>query len=274
MSDEDLIISGDEAFLFQRRYEAELKPPGLPVVTQAYVGWSMADELTTRNSVSVPVPPKQLQLQCSFDRQMQTHTVQFNAPDNDVVLTGTGIICEAEIIWAVEGNTVRRYVSVADGLAISGEAQSVTVNIFDMSLTNTVRAYRVGCNVAPGVRPDTQQPPTLRVSGFRSSGGVTTGPFPFAGTLTPGDVMSYTIPPNVGAISSYVALSAPNGSPQLGVANDFSVRHETASGAIVREYGIEGCFRFVPLYGGVRTIRITNNRATNILVSHLLGIEG
>lgn len=266
----DVLIHGAEQFLHEKRQQLSTKQPGAVLVQPPpLVGWSITGQLTTHNSLVQPTPPKQLQLQVAFDKQMQTHTVQFNAPDNNIPLGSVaGIICEAEIIWSVEGTQVRRVVSVSDGVAISGEAQGVAVNIYDASFDSGF-TYTVGATVAPGVRGNTQQPPTLRVNGRTALGAV----FPYSAAVAAGATAFFDIPPNVGAVSSYMEVTNLPAAVPLDD-NDITIVHRIASGVPIKQYGLNGCFKYIPLFGSTKSIEITNNSAGFIIMSHQLGIEG
>lgn len=258
---------GYDQYLFQKR---DGNPgPKLPVVAAPNFGWSVFGELISHDSRLSQEPPKVIQLQCSFDRQMQTHTIQFNGPDNFAIGAIGAVMPEAEIIWSVEGVSIRRVVSISDGLSISGEAQSVTVNMYDQSFDGPER-YTVGCTVAPGVRGDTQQPPLLRVN-TTVAGGVQ---FPFGVGLAAAASADWLLPPNVGAVSSFMTVrgAAPPAAPL--VENEVEITHFNGGLVPVKFYGLSGCFKYIPLFGGTRLVRITNRSATAIAVAHHFGIEG
>lgn len=241
----------------------------VPVKPAPLVGWSQSGSLFTHNNTIGPAA-EQVQLQCQFNNQMQTHTVQFNAPDNTVAVAGSGILVEAEILWSVEGGVVRRLVSVLDGMAVSGVAQSVIVNVRDVSLTNIRTEYQVGITVAPGVRGSIHQPPTLRSDGIRSSDGAR---FAYVTNLAPGDSAVWTVPANCGAVSSYITVDSVTAVALTDV--DVRVLQRAVSGVTQKRYGYNGCFSYVPLYPICRDVTITNTRAVgDIQVSNTFGIEG
>ncbi len=258
---------GEEYLHEKRRLPA---PAGrVQVQTEPNVGWSVFGQLVSHDRRLNATPPAGLQLQVQFEHQMQTHTVQFNGPDNLAVGAIGGVICEAEILWSVEGVTVRRVVTVADGVAVSGEAQSVTVNIYDQSFDRGIR-YNVGCTVAPGLRGDTQQPPTLVVPVVTAAG----ASFPFGISIAPGVTVRFPLPQNVGAISSYAVVSsaAPPGAPLAD--NSVLITHRNGGGVPIQFYGFTGCFKYVPLFSTTTSVEFTNQHTSNVLLSHHYGIEG
>lgn len=247
----------------------------IPVQIPTPFGWSVGGALIVGENPFglLPGPPRrQVQLQCRFDRQMQTHTIQFNGPDNNnLQVTGTGVRTQAEILWSVEGNVVRRVVDVLDGTSVSGEAQGVAINIYDYSSVQTTLTYQVACTVAPGVRGNSGQPPTLRPVGLRASDGSLS---PYSVNLTPGNVVTYTVPPNVGAISAIVQAINDAGAASL-VDPEVIVRCLAPAGNILTRYGYNLTGTFQPLPANTAFIQVQNRHAADTInVNCVLGIEG
>lgn len=247
----------------------------IPVQVPAPFGWSVSGTLGVGENPFdlLPGPPRrQVQLSCSFARQMQTHTIQFNGPDNNnLQVTGTGVRTQAEILWSVGGNVVRRVIDVLDGSAISGEAEGVGINIYDYSSVGTNLTYQVACTVAPGVRADSGQPPTLRPVGRRTSDGLL---FPYGANLTPGNVINYTVPPNVGAISALIqAINTVGVATLLGP--ELIVTCLAPAGNILTRYGFTNTGTFQPLPANTAVISVQNRHAADtVMVNCVLGIEG
>lgn len=250
----------------------------VPVAVAPLVGWSNSGVLGVGDNMSngallvPPRPTRQVQLQCQFNRQMQTHTVQFNGPDNNnLQVVGTGVRTQAEILWSVEGGVVRRVVDVLDGTAVSGEAQAVSVNIYDYSNVATALTYQVGVTVAPGVRGNTGQPPTLRPLGTRASDGAV---FPYGANLVPANVINYAVPPNVGAISNCVQAINNAGAASL-LDPEIIVTCLSPAGNVLTRYGYNLTGTFQPLPANTATISVQNRHAADTVnVNCVLGIEG
>ena len=251
----------------------------IPVQVPSPFGWSVGGILGVGDSFNGPanilsVPPnprRKVQLQCSFDRQMQTHTIQFNGPDNNnLQVIGTGVRTQAEILWTVEGNIVRRVVDVLDGTAVSGEAQGVAINIYDYSNVATNLTYQVACTVAPGVRGDSGQPPTLRPLGTRASDGVV---FTYGCNLVAANVVNYDVPPNVGAISACIQAINDAGAAAL-LDPEVIISCLSPAGNVLTRYGNKLTGTFQPLPANTATISVRNRSADTINVNCVLGIEG
>lgn len=132
--------------------------------------WSKAGSLTTGNG------SKTQTLQYQFP-SAGTYTVQFKVESLKAVTPtpngGGGFnesaaqLAKAEIEWAVAGNTIRRVVTIFDGMSVTGVGEGVRVRMMDDSIPpvppNTLvpQDYEVIATVAKGVRANTQQPATF-----------------------------------------------------------------------------------------------------------------
>src|SRR5262245_46015170 len=125
-------------------------------------GWGTSDDLIAGN------PGRHVTLQFPLRRACE-HTVQLGCipgttnPVPGVVLQ---FAAEAEIFWSTGGNTVRRVVSVKDGMSVSGVGEHVKVVVTDKSVfaeggPDDLIAWPVSILVAPGSRGTIQQPPYL-----------------------------------------------------------------------------------------------------------------
>src|SRR5208283_1031541 len=90
-------------------------------------GWSAAGALQASGT-------GQVKLQADFSKGgvgSGQYTVQFNvnAPPNPT--NPNPIFTEALLTWIVEGNSVTRHISIANGTSITGSGQAVTVVIYD-----------------------------------------------------------------------------------------------------------------------------------------------
>ncbi len=234
----------------------------IPVRTQGNVGWGNAGVLTADSNQNNAVS-----LQVGFGPQMQTHTIQFDGPDNTVDL-GPGIVPvpQAEILWQVNGIVIRRLVTVFDGMAISGEAQSVTVNVRDRTLGGNGAQYTVGITVAPGPRGNIQQPPVLVPRGVTAAGSEFQGFI----SLVAGDFAHFLIPQNCGAVNTFLVLRIANGE-NLG---SVTLEYRAVNLGIFMVADGNSRYLWVPLVPGIERITIRNNTANTINAAMFIGIEG
>lgn len=237
----------------------------IPVIGIPYQGWGNSGKLVTG------VASQQVQLAKTFDNQIQTHTIQFDGPDNTLVLTGSQIRCRAEVLWMVNGNTVRRLLEVQDGASISGSAQGVNVNVFDRSIVGgaTPIEYNVSIVAVPGVRPSVEKPPILMPDGRTS--GLPALVQNYYMTLPAAETATWTIPPNAGVITALITAGNRN-NPMA--SDDVAIRHRSAAGTVVNLYDLQGCYKYMPVMPNVATITLTNGTADVLDVSCLLGVDG
>jgi hypothetical protein len=234
-------------------------------------GWSQSGKLTTGNS-QLGVP-----LQADFSKSKHgagNYTIQFGlqAPDPNTVI----IRPEADIQWTVNGNTVRRIVSVTDGLSITGQAEYAKVRLYDAILAGNVPPavagvqYVASINIAPGVRASQQQPPTLMPQRYFNS--VSTEIFILGSISVPAtDFVRVPVPQNAGVISVFVTVAVPAGG--LVTAADFQVRQSNpVVGALKRYFPVgEG---WVSMGSGVTEINLFNFSAASLNASVVFGIDG
>jgi len=129
------------------------------------VGWSSSNKLVTGDRF------KEVSLQADFPRA-ETYVLQFNKTKILRVINPAGeklpVRAEAFITWSVEGNSVTRRVSIANGITIQGVAQAVRVIVKDVTdhPFGTVAPiaqleYSVSAQVTPGTRGSNKFPPFL-----------------------------------------------------------------------------------------------------------------
>lgn len=234
-------------------------------------GWSQSGKLVTANS-QIGVP-----LQADFSKSKHgagNYTIQFGLqpPDPDTVI----IRPEADISWTVNGNTVRRVVSVTDGLSITGQAEYAKVRLYDAILPGNVppaiagEQYIGSINIAPGVRASQQQPPTLLPQRYFTS--VSTEIFILGSISVPAaDFVRVPVPQGVGVISVFVTVAIPLGG--LVTSADFQVRQSNpVVGALKRYFPVgEG---WVSMGSGVTEINLANFSAGSLNASVVFGIDG
>lgn len=116
-------------------------------------GWSASGELRLGSS------SKEVSMQADFDTP-GTYTLQFDIKyplSPSVGFFDWDMAAEADIFWSVEGNSIRRRVTITPGASISGTGQGVKVRLLDASQDNLggiseSANYPVSVQLAPGIR--------------------------------------------------------------------------------------------------------------------------
>lgn len=147
--------------------------------------WQQSGGLTGGNT------DKSVSLQADFTQAPGYYTVQFALSNYPA---GEAPKATAEIVWAVEGASVRRKISIGQGTSISGTGQAVKVIVKDAD--SDPFDYVVQIAVTPGSRPATGQPPMLVYDGYQ--------------TAAPNAQVTFPIEDNVGAISAEVTIAPTN----------------------------------------------------------------
>jgi hypothetical protein len=123
-------------------------------------GWSKTANLRSFNA------GQKDSLQADFDDAggAGTFTVQFDIFNFDPDIGPINPI--AVLDWSVEGNSVRRVISVSSGTSITGVGSAVKVTVYDDNPNiplavppSMPQPYQIGITIAPGVRATTPNPP-------------------------------------------------------------------------------------------------------------------
>lgn len=245
----------------------EMNLPGMP--GNKKVGWSASGKLVTGNRL------RQVTLQADFPR-VEAYILQFNKINNPK--SNLPIRAEALITWSVEGNSVSRKISIANGVALVGAAQAVRVVINDVTqslldaplvVPNGVE-YEVSVQTTPGVRGNTALPPVLvPIEGLLR----------FLGPVAP-LVLNVPVPEDAG-VNSVKVLARRVGFAVAPLPENALIitQLELATGLVGYEYGFQDDFE--PIVPGTDTIQVELNLAAfiippvfPILVTVIFGIEG
>lgn len=214
-------------------------------------------------------------LQANFDEAGE-YTVQFTV-DNIVDLAGIpGIINpRADITWTVEGNPVRRTVSIANGTTVSGVGQACRVDVYDEPLIaggGGAYSYHVGVTLAPGSRAATRIQPQLNpdLGMVGSLGSILVA----AGTST-----TIPVPQDIGATSVYITATGRNGGTLLLLTSaNLAVRHINLLAIIDDKVYNPINAGWVPLAATTTQITLENGfgggSGNDILFSITFGIDG
>lgn len=157
-------------------------------------GWGQSGELIAGND------SKRVTLQFPLKRAGEA-TVQLGCDIRNAEFAAVRFAAIAEILWSTNGNTVRRVVSLKDGMSVTGVGEHVKVIVTDASRSDDIipnnLQWAASIMVAPGSRSATQQPPYLEEQ----------TPFDVAAGAT----AEVPIPENSGVISAFVTAAAPIG---------------------------------------------------------------
>lgn len=268
-----------------------------PNIENAAYGWSSS------GNIIVPIVPfgaggetspieKIGPLQIRFPKPGY-HTVQFNLIQkrpaiNEDVLNPLAVRAGAEIIWSVQGNSVRRQINVTDGTAISGTGEGANILVFDDSFVNGVTdaeyEYDVSMQVTPGARPNLagSQPPIknaeLGFYGVSSANEfVAAGSFSIANAAVPPLLDSRTsiyIPQNCGINSYHLNIAVEGaGALPLPAGDSILITQSAGSPNVAQDIGTvnyNSINKWNPITPGAKIIQITN-RYELVNPSHLFG---
>lgn len=239
--------------------ESELVENGAPGGESIDDGWSSSGTLTAGDTDSA------VQLQANFDTP-GAYTVQFSVSEYDPATDFPLPI--AEVIWSVEGNYVRRVISVSNGISISGVGQGVKVVVRDGAFpTAPANDYVVGIQVAPGTRPAEQQPPSFAPLCAGTDAVLRPGVL----LVAAGAIITVPIPQNIGAISLYT--TAGSTTPVILTEADIQIHQGYTGGVGVKSYDPR-IAQWVPLAPMATELVFYNLSAVTVLFSLTFGIDG
>jgi hypothetical protein len=193
-------------------------------------------------------------------------------PHVDPTVTPGNVTPTAELQWAIGGNIVRRLISVQNGTSITGVAESVIVNVNDLtdsSDTSNLTQYKVGITLAPGVRASYQTPPVLYQYMRGPSAVHSTYGF-FA--LNGGELLYVPVPENAG-ITSVMAMVT-HSTPSV-PATSFIFRQMDSIPNTLKEYN-PNAYDFVALNTQAKFIHCQNLLPVGNLTHFFItwGIDG
>lgn len=178
------------------------------------------------------------------------------------------VVAQAEILWSVKGNFVRRFINVYNGTTISGAGEGVLVRIRDSSEPNVFVAnptkYQVTVNLIPGARPTMAQsmPPIFTprelLTSLVAPPALVAPPYPLP--VGP-DQLLISVPKDCGVTSVMLnfARETDEASTQpLDITNSqVIIRQQNASGEL-NWLNYDSAFKFMPLAPGTTRIGISN----------------
>ncbi len=232
--------------------------------------------LRMRTQVGAVITPAstntQVGMQCPLSRGV--NTVQFSIdPIFNPAALGKRSAAIATVLWSVDGNTIKRRLSMLPGTSISGSADAVQVIMEDDTRVNpappagVLLDYNVGCQVSEGVRAGAMPPvlvPEDNAAGTWFSG---------KAIVNAGAGSAFLAIPNDAGIVSVSAMISSN----TGVVipdNSVVVQQVSGTTIVVREYDPRYGDSFVPLHPFASNIHVLNYGAAQISVYILWGIDG
>jgi hypothetical protein len=246
-------------------------------------GWSIAGMLTAGGQA-------QLKLQADFSPNSGQYTVQFNVSGPSIPNGYNPVFTEALVTWIVEGNSVTRRISVANGTSITGSGQAVVVVMSDATQpiynnpqpTSPAYQYNVSCQVVPGTRQTTEIGPVLYpIKGLLLNGNPGDTCYLQNTEITPGQYIEIPIPQDAGITS---ILTSVVGHVGLGVATTPPTIPEGTALVFVSLQGLQEMLVYdcatpfwYPLLSTAESVFVQNNNATagtKYKFSVTFGIDG
>jgi hypothetical protein len=231
-------------------------------------GWSASGDLVTGSGVSGS--QSYVGMQASLPRE-DSLTVQFN-------VQGINPVCRAEITASVQGNRVKRLLSVSDGASITLRGKNIDVRVKDFTSTGgpfpvAGTKYQVSILGTLGVRAASKQPPLLDPLVYRTTVGganiVIDGPI----LVLAGSTIFVPIPEDSGVNSVFVTVDDGTGVTVF-TQNEIVVRHMSIGGTAMKAYSPYIWADWVPVTSNSSFIGITNRSAVEAFASITFGIDG
>lgn len=217
--------------------------------------WSASGNLRTGDSqVSVT-------LQTPTFEEPDYYTLQFNLHRPPNAPANENIAAEAEVVWTVEGNSVRRLITIGSGSVISGCGNNANVKIRDSSINANGVLYPVSVQITKGTRPSIQQPPMLYGEYF---------------FVSPGNAVRTAIPQNAGIISVFIGIAIENAGAVGPIPNDTIKALFTTGGQTLSIAGFDQMNGWVPVPPGADSIDLywISGSTARVEASMIWGIEG
>ena len=240
-------------------------------------GWSGTKNLIMGSDQEVLVVQAKVGKPDSF-------TAQFflGAAEPPFVGANSPIRALAEVLWTVKGNSVRRLVSVVNGMSITGRADNFNIRVFDFSappVNPVVVGYPIAALVSRGQRASLPNQPFLYLNA--NAGAVRGAGIAFA-VPSGGGGTDINVPQNAGVNSVWLDFYIPSVIPVVPseiLNNTMRATQLSAGLATTITTGNFSVFgRWWPIGPGTELIRIQNFTAgigvNTGFVTPMWGIEG
>src|SRR5438477_11313093 len=218
--------------------------------------WSKSGKLATGGGIiASALTSKEITLQADFQQETGGSGAGYYTIEFGVSPPASGSCNpEAEILWKVGGNSIRRLVSVINGTVVSGAGQSVSLRIFDNTIPIVPQPYLVDVQIVAGCRPSEQQPPRLDFPRTLASIPTPSGPI----ILIPGANGPYEIPNDAGVISFFALANRETPVIQQIQPGDLLIEM-FGNGILNSVIDVTDANQWVPLPPGVSSITFQDN---------------
>lgn len=251
-----------------------------------YPGWTGDPNVGLRRNAAVSI-------QADFTKA-GFYTLQFGVTPptlrNGFDLSGN-VVAQAEVLWSVKGNFIRRFFNIYNGTTISGAGEGILVRIRDASQPNVFvdepLAYQVTANLIPGVRHNMANgmPPI-----YTPRDGVDSLLFPGTNVYPPYPLpagpsqLEIPVPKNCGVTSVLLNIARQTdegGNEPVTIENSqILIQQMNASGSL-SWLNYDSCYGFQPLAPGTTVLRLNNQTDTSdpsditlVWVTPIFGIDG
>lgn len=248
--------------------------PGTPGSFQGKQGWQAFHQLTGGDYEYRPT------LQANFPRSGY-YTVQFSVsypfvenefPPNFLTL--------AEVVWSVEGNFIRRLMSLYNGAVISGSGQAVKVTLLDYSSVAVGGPFQYGVSVqvTPDARPAEVAPPTYQANTDASIAESARPGLSAVTAIAAGASATFEVPKNAGVNGFMIQCtgrqvpSVPFVEQQLQDGVGITVSNSLSSTVLVLDG--RSLDKWIPMPPDAAEIEVSNGSALDIAVTPIYAIEG
>ena len=217
-------------------------------------------------------------LQAKFE-ELNYYTIQFNlliaaGKDPDQLVKPL-----AEINWITKGVKVRRLVSIVNGLAVSGNAETCNLKMYDWgALSLGSYEYDVSAQITKGGSRavNTNLPPQLYTNSTNSPD----DPLPRNNLSSSillasgGGVYRHLVPPDCGIQSTWFSARA-QAAGNVPTGTDLTIQQVSGPGGVLLQaYDANSKDLWIPLASNATEVRYLNNSAFNIIITPIWGIEG
>lgn len=251
-----------------------------------YPGWNGDPTTGVRRNAAVSI-------QADF-KTAGYYTLQFGVTPpnarNGFDISGN-VVAQAEVLWSVKGNFVRRFFNVYNGTTISGAGEGILVRVRDASEPNVFvddpTKYQVTVNLIPGARPNMANgmpplfTPRTPLTNLLNPAAETTPPYPLPSGAT---ALVIPIPKNCGITSVMLLIARQTdeaGTQPVDITNSqILIEQQNASGNL-GWLNYDSCYQFVPLAPGTTQLSLSNSTdssnpddITLVWVTPIFGIDG
>jgi len=231
-------------------------------------GWSKSGNLFTGHDPRATTPPSALSMQADLNQE-DSVTTQFNLEADPGIITNT----RAEIVSSVKGQSVRRLVTVVDGMSITTRGKSITVKVRDFTDPSLSDGQKYSVNILStlGVRAGSKQPPILIPLTYFDPLGVETV-INAAISIASGTTVTLDIPNDAGICMVHTTVWVDSAGVAI-PAQSLFVSHENNT-TVMKYYDPFSFPDWVPLAPNSNILRLSNSSGFIAYYQVTFGIDG